>query len=495
MMFWALATGLALGVLGWPGLWAWAGLLWPLAFARAFTCPPKLSRLLAFGFGLAQGQFVWLISALQPASGRPWPLDWLLLSFGGWVLSLPLVALLWVLARWARRRVKEASALFFWGFPLVYGLHLYLRDYFPLSGLVASSPAALSPVVDLWGPAYRIWGVKGMELALLWSGLLLAWAWHHRRALWAPWALLPLLLVFLSGWLWPPPPAQGPSFEVAYLPWRGIVGTDPPRQRALAEMLVRNAQFPEVPLILWPESALPGNAAEGRALEQLQSKLNPGQSLLFGVNRAELAGDHLNYANAAYLLSAGEFSPQFVAKEYLVPGVETALGGFTIIPRQFTYRSGSPVWFKVNGLSLAPGLCSEQFIEPWYRSREEQAQGYVFLSRWFLFGPLGRELLHNLGRAYAAQTDKPVVQVVNGGLSGPVMARLKGQDLGQWKPEAMGGKALVIGQDSQSPYYRFGPGLLLVAQLLAGLLAFKQLTPARPPVPPDDATANNPPVS
>ena len=53
-------------------------------------------------------------------------------------------------------------------------------------------------------------------------------------------------------------------------------------------------------------------------------------------------------------------------------------------------------FFPLGELSLAPGLGWEPFGDSWFQEREEQAGGYLWLSRQFGFTPWGKEILAGL---------------------------------------------------------------------------------------------------
>ena len=466
-MIYALLAGGLLGLWGLPLGLGWLGVLWGFFWVKA---APSLNWRTALGFLfiLSHLQNGWVFYALL--KGGDWPL------WQGYPLFLSLLVFtyallglfLWVLTSFGGTKARVFL------FPLGYYAFVWLRS--EGLGLGGVGPIGSEPWISLFGPALPLVGARFADFLLISASLWLAWGILASKGRQRAWGLgLGLLAWLYTLGLFAKLPTQGEPVVLLVMPWSGVLGDSPSNEAVVKDYLSR---FPKEPrLILLPESALPKGAEMGRDLEQLQSALAPGQAILVGGDRQELGGDQFVNYNALYYLTPGPFDFSLYKKQFLVPFAEykpswaEALGLPYLIPRSAPYRIGVPVFFNYAGVTFGPGICFEQYREAWYRDREASVQFYSFSSREFLFSPMGKGVLAQAGRVMARQSYKPVVKVVNGGLSGVV--ERPGQDLGRWVPKILAGEVEVRPVAEVSPYYRSGlywtP--LLVVGISFGLLA------------------------
>jgi len=479
----ALIAGLLLGLLGLPLSWGGLGYLWPWFFLQAFDRSPIHKRkIFLFCLGLGHTQLSWLFPVLQLGEQRSLFTSGLIFELAVLAVYLPLglgmAGAHLVLKSWPGLGKVN---LFWMIFPPVYLLFLITSDYVPFAGITLPSIASRPWVMEVFGGSYRFIGTKGVEIAFLFVCLSLGWAALH------PKPRLPKTLLFSSVLilgLWglngaSPSEPEGAELKIAYLPWAGSLGSHPSREQVFKNMIPRTKKAADLPveLVVWPESALPGFGEQARAIETLANTLGPNQSLIVGSNRQELAGDHFAEYNAAYRLEGHPFSFEVYKKQYLVPFAEANPTWAAALPllmhRSTPYQAGAPGFFGFNQFNLAPGICFEQYLDRWYREREPTADGYIFLSSEFVFPWFAKQMLADLGRAKSLQTDKPVLKVANGALSGLISPPSATQSLGVWHSKTMTGEITLVGNSSQSPFFRFGLWVVVpLSWAIAGMLAF-----------------------
>jgi len=490
----ALIAGLSFGLVGLPLSWGWLGLLWPWFFLSAFRTSVGSKKVLFFCLGVGQTQMGWLFPVFQQVEDRPLWLAALLFEANLLITYLPLALLLSLVSVLGSRQKRWAPSDFFWVcFPPAYLTFLWLSDFSPMASLPLPSIATRALVMDLLGGSYRLMGTKGVELVLLFVALAFAWMTSkpQARAIKGGVFIGLLLAGLVAMGQFNHQLAEGPVLRAAYLPWSGSLGDAPTRRKAVRDMIGRTASAAQldVDLVIWPEQALPGEAESGPDLENLAKALKPHQALLLGGNHQEPAGDRSHTYNWAYLVKGSEFQFEVYRQQTLSPWIETtpfwAAGlPLGINPRP-AYQPGELALFQVGQFTLAPGLGFEPCLDRWYAEREADVMGYVFLSSEFVFPLVAKQVLESLGRAKALQTDKPVLKVANGALSGLVSKPSARQTTGAWHPKIKGGEIALIGQLPPSPFYQFGRWLLLPLSWLTALgallgLGQRQKKPEQP---------------
>jgi len=442
---------------------------WWLGLALQRARPWRSLGLFALGDALISA--TWLLPSLvlmRPGDLYPW----FLYLIGSLLLALPLTLGWWVIYVVARSIRAEAAgwALYFYA---LFPLGEYLGHFLAGKGLVQPLPwpeLSHHPVfADYLAGAFPLLGSAGVAglLACFFSLILLPFVSKED-----PKTLLTLPLIPLAALLFAtfaggfPAPETTTKLKVAALPWSGALGRQPRAEQVLADLAKRlpllAATMPD--LLVLPETALPGFAAEGTSLETISARLlQPEQSMLLGVVEKHLAQDRFQYFNSALHLQPGP-GVAFVTsqKETLVPfgerlpGWASALGLLLAQERDVLYDSGKNRGLTLKGERFFSGICLEQYLDSFYAPKETQAGFYVFLSRETDLSPLTKEALANLGLAKSLQTLKPVLKVANGAITGLVGASQKGQPPGIWISKALAGVYVIQPQPRISMFYRWG---------------------------------------
>jgi apolipoprotein N-acyltransferase len=450
--------------------WVAAGWLWGLVF-----------------YG---GQFAWLYHAFVELAGMG---RLHFLNFYALVAALlalfPAAVLGGARAAWLRLRLSPLALL-----PLLLAGQDALLGVAPFGGVVWGSPAG--PQAHTWAARVVVPVLGGAGLVLLLGLVNAGWAawaarWARRgssRGRWlggAAWLALTLLCAWPAPVPAPPrdatraavllvPGAASIAELVAQrntpLPLRAYLGRTLPALQALPAESSR--------LVLWPESAVPGDIARGKALLELSEVAGlVGTDVLLGSN-GEARGREFN---SAYLVQGGPFDFWRYDKQRLVPFGEYVPAGFRwLFPRKLTAGdadyaagTGAPV-LDWRGHRLGVSICFESILPAHARAAVAgEAEALVVLANDAWLTPGARRQHVQLAALQGLAVGRDVLRVANGGWSG----LLRGGTAVVLVPP--GGAPLAVRpalRRERTPFARWGlvPLGVLAALLLAAAVAARR---------------------
>ncbi|HKI99769.1 MAG TPA: apolipoprotein N-acyltransferase [bacterium] len=385
-------------------------------------------------------QFAWLHHAFVGLAGMAW---WqfadafaLLMAVLGLLPAAALGGARWLWRRWG---LSPLVVL-----PVLLAGQDALLGVFPFGGMAWGSLAG--PQVGTWAARLVVPLLGGAGLVLLvalvgagWG----AWGWAMGvrgpgRASWAAGAALAGVTLVCA---WPAPvpyaPANAPRVPVLLVPGQLSIAqlnaqrdTPGPLRYYLArtmEALPGGAgHYPAAApprLVVWPESAVPGQVERGKTLVEL-SELGGlwGADLLLGSNGLEAGREY----NSLYLVNGGRFDFLRYDKQRLVPFGEYVPAGFgwlfarkvTAGPGDYAAGSGPPV-LAWRGTRLGLAICFESILPAHVRA-EVQAGAALLVAAandaWLTPAARRQHLQITALRGLAVGRD--VVLVANGGWSG-----------------------------------------------------------------------------
>jgi apolipoprotein N-acyltransferase len=298
-----------------------------------------------------------------------------------------------------------------------------------------------------------------------------------------------IVLVVVSGLAW------ASSAVLATTPWTQISGKPmrvallqgnvPQEQKWLPSMraptlqryMSMTKQHLGADLIVWPETAIPGQRAQMSSfIEQLHEFARAADSVvMFGVpeyeglparayNSVELVGRSRGRYRKRHLVPFGEHLPL----DAIIRPITQLMG---IPVSNFASGASEQVPMVVNGHQLAIFICYEIVFGNEVIAALPEAAVLVTVSNDAWFGDsIGPHQHLQMARTRALEAGRDVLRVTNTGITaiidakGSVQARLP-----QFRIDALAGQ--VVPRSGVTPYVRFGdaPALLLcVAGLLAG---------------------------
>lgn len=461
---------------------------WPMAFIgpallfllwRAATPARAAWRGALFSFGLFGIGVWWLYIALVSFGGMPAALAVLALIFFFAYLALYLALAGYVQARWLHASILVRMLVVL---PALWVAAEWLRGWvmtgFPWLQLSATQLVTpLAGFAPLLGP----YGVSLMTAMVVGALVLIA---AERR--FVP-GIAALAAIALSGFLlgrvdWVQP--AGPAISVALV--QGNVPLQEKwlaseRPRIIERYIALTRAVPDVELVVWPETAVPGwrsdfEATYGAALAQLAH--DRGLDLLMGVPEASEPGR--TYFNSALSLRAADGERHVYRKRHLVPFGEflpaRPLFGWLLayldIPlSDFSrgLRDQAPIMLA--GQPVAVSICYEFAFPHELRADAERATFLVNLSEDAWYGNSGAAGQHNvMTRLLALSLGRPVARATNTGVTALMDHRGHVQaQASTWRRQVLVGELTPM--RGRTPFVIFGnaPVIALCVALLAGI--------------------------
>lgn len=231
-------------------------------------------------------------------------------------------------------------------------------------------------------------------------------------------------------------------------------------------------------VVIWAEAAIPYFYIEAReflgdiyALQQ-----DRHFDLVTGVPHANW--EVRDIYNSVLLQKADNPQPQFYHKSHLLPfgeylpfrAVFAFFKDFVDIPMSdFTRGDTVQPPFVAGGLRFAPSICFEAVFGNEIRQSAQNAQVLLNISNDAWFGQSKAQLQHlNIARMRAVENQKMMVRATNDGRT--VVVAPDGKVL-QFLPPFTEGTltATIQGYDRQTPYARFGDGLVVLLSAVVAL--------------------------
>jgi apolipoprotein N-acyltransferase len=497
---WLIALSAVLPQAAFPP-WEWAPVTW-IALVPLLVVLERTPRGtwgwfgLGWGWGLAYYavQFRWLPEALVEKGGLVWSAFTVLTAATLAVSSLyPALAI--GLARWSR----VSLGLPVWGtFPVLFAAQDALLGVTPLGGQPWATLAATQTETWVAGwvaPTFGGSGLVGLIAAVNagWAVLAIRLLEADPRGKRGAWLMLAALLVVTVACLWPSPRPEPGAAGMRALIVPGDVSVAAIARSSEAEGVLRSylaKTLPALPsadgsdepaLVVWPESAIPGEASRGRKLAELFELSSAVQAdFLFGSN-ARVRGQLFN---SAYLVTSERFQTNRYDKMRLVPFGEYVPAPFRAgFGKKLTegvqdYAPGhGPAVLDWRGTKLGVAICFESIL-PGHtrRAARDGAEVLVVISNDQWLTPAASRQHLRLTALRALETGREALVATNGGWSGHVR---QGRLVAESPP---GGAALTIlfqRLTPLTPWTRWGYlplGLLSVLWLLiAGAWRWRRL--------------------
>lgn len=455
-----------------------------------------------WGYGLLYYgvQFAWLPHTFVTLGGMGWLHFVNFYALVGALLALVPAAVLggtaWLRERWG---LSPLVAL-----PVLLAAQDALLGVFPFGGMGWGSPAG--PQAGTWAARWVVPALGGPGLVLLMGMIGAGWgAWGlstwragglPQRSLAAArgylaWGAVWGALTLACAWPAPVPPVPPGAKQVPVLLVPGQLtiaelnaqrGTPAPLRYYLGRTLQALEATPAhvVPprLVVWPESAVPGDVEHGKSLVALSEVGGVmGADLLLGSNAMEFGREY----NSLYLVNGGRFDFWRYDKQRLVPFGEYVPAGFRwLFPRKVTHGTkdyaaghGAPV-LDWRGTRLGLAICFESILPQHARAAANAGAALLVTAandEWLT--PAARREHLQLTALQALAVGRDALFVANGGWS----ALLRG---GRAVEAETGGRPLRVSpalRHGRTLYARWGLlplagiGLLLLA---AGWLARKR---------------------
>lgn len=460
---------------------------WPVAFIgpallflswRDATPVRAALRGALYSFGLFGVGVWWLYIALANFGGMPAAMAVLGLIFFFAYLALYLGFAGYAQARWLRAPAA-VRMLLVW--PALWVLAEWLRGWvmtgFPWLQLSATQlDTPLAGFAPLLGP----YGVSLMTAVI--AGALVLMATERRFVS----GIAVIASIVLGGFLlarvqWVQP--AGPALLVALV--QGNVPLQEKwlaseRPRIIERYLTLTRALPDVALVIWPETAVPGwraefEAAQGASLTQLSKER--GFDLLIGIPEADRAGDA--YYNSALSVRAADGARQVYRKRHLVPFGEflpaRPLFGWLLdyleIPlSDFSRGARNQPPITLGGQPAAISICYEFAFPQELRADAARATLLVNLSEDAWYGHSGAAGQHNvMTRLLALSLGRPMARATNTGVT--ALMDHRGRVLAQgpgWRTHVLIGDLMPM--HGRTPFVVLGnaPVIVLCFALLAG---------------------------